>query len=214
MGASSAWSRPVRTITLPASREDVASLELGEMVTLTGPIVVTAGIPTHHRIIEHIRSNTPTPIALDDTAFFHLGSYSRETENGFEILYMNPTTSTRFNALMPEIIRHFNLRCVGGKGGLDDECARALRDVGGVYLSFLGGGAPILSAAIRKIRHVAWDDFISHYRLVELEVEALGPLTVAIDARGNSLYRNLDDGAAQKRAAILEQLAQRRTTGQ
>src|SRR5690606_35672760 len=129
---------------------------------------------------------------------------------GFEILYMNPTTSTRFNDLMPRIIRHFGLRCIGVKGGLDAECAKALGEVGGVYLSFLGGGAPIISSAIRRIRQVAWDDLISHYRLVELEVEALGPLTVAIDARGNSLYRNIDDSASQKRAAILEQLAQRR----
>lgn len=201
----------MRNITLPASREDVACLELGEMVTLTGPIVVTAGIPTHHRIIEHIRNDTPIPIALEEAAFFHLGSYSRETETGFEILYMNPTTSTRFNSMMPEIIRRFDLRCIGGKGGLDDECAKALGDVGGVYLSFLGGGAPIISSAIRSIRQVAWDDLISHYRLVELEVEALGPLTVGIDARGNSLYRNIDDSASRNRDAILEQLARRRS---
>lgn len=200
----------MRNIQLPAFRADVAELQLGEMVTLSGPIVVTAGIPTHHRIIEHIRDGKPTPIELEETAFFHLGSYSQETADGFEILYMNPTTSTRFNGLMPEIIRHFGLRCVGGKGGLDDACAKALQDVGGVYLSFLGGGAPIISAAICKIRQVAWDDLISHYRLVELEVEALGPLTVAIDAHGNSLYRDLDLGAAEKRAGILERLAQRR----
>jgi tartrate dehydratase beta subunit/fumarate hydratase class I family protein len=41
-------------------------------------------------------------------------------------------------------------------------------------------------------------------------VEELGPLTVAIDAKGNSLYRDIDDSAALKRAAILEKLAQRR----
>lgn len=200
----------MRNIVLPATRAAVAELKLGEMVTVSGPIVVTAGIPTHHRILDSIEQGQPTPIALEEAAFFHLGSYSRETEEGFEILYMNPTTSTRFNPLMPRIIRHFGLRCVGGKGGLDDECARALKDVGGVYLSFLGGGAPIISSAIRRIRQVAWDDFISHYRLVELEVEALGPLTVAIDARGNSLYRNLDDAAQARRAAILDRMAQQR----
>lgn len=197
-------------IKLPASRDHVAGLRLGDMVTLSGPIVVTAGIPTHHRILDFLRRGEDVPVDLHQAAFFHLGSYSRETENGFEILYMNPTTSTRFNTLMPEIIRHFQLRCIGGKGGLDAECARALGEVGGVYLSFLGGGAPIISSAIRKIRKVAWDDFISHYRLVELEVERLGPLTVAIDAQGNSLYQNIDEGAAERRAQILETLARRR----
>jgi fumarate hydratase subunit beta len=201
-------------IKLPASRDDVAGLQLGEMVTLSGPVVVTAGIPTHHRILDFIHRGEDVPVNMNEAAFFHLGSYSQETESGFEILYMNPTTSTRFNSLMPELIRHFNLRCIGGKGGLDAECAKALGEVGGVYLSFLGGGAPIISSAIRKIRKVAWDDLISHYRLVELEVERLGPLTVAIDARGNSLYQNIDEDAAERRADILETLARRRAETQ
>lgn len=202
----------MRDIQLPASRDDVADLQLGEMVTLSGPIVVTAGIPTHHRILDYIRRGEEVPVDMQEAAFFHLGSYSRELENGdFEILYMNPTTSTRFNDLMPEMIRHFKLRCIGGKGGLDAECAKALGEVGGVYLSFLGGGAPIISSGIKAIRKVAWGDFISHYRLVELEVERLGPLTVAIDANGNSLYQNIDDAAVWRRDEILANLAKRRS---
>lgn len=197
----------IRSMTLPMSREDAASLKLGEMVTLDGEIAVTAGIPTHHRILDYIDRGEKLPIDLRHAAFFHLGSYSQEGENGFDVLYMNPTTSTRFNALMPKIIRTFELRCVGGKGGLDAECARALKDVGGVYLSFLGGGCPLLSDSIRRIVSVSWDDLIAHYRLVQLEVTKLGPLTVAIDAHGNSLYDQLADGAADRRAAILADLA-------
>lgn len=195
---------------LPLSAEDAKSLKLGDMITLTGRIVVTAGLPTHHRILETIRVGDEPPAEMHEAAFFHLGSYSRETEDGFEILYMNPTTSTRFNPIMPEIIRHFRLRCVGGKGGLDAECARALQEVGGVYLSFLGGGAPLISEAIGRVVRVGWDDMISHYRLVTLEVTNLGPLTVAIDAHGNSLYDTLATAASERRGAILEQLAKAR----
>lgn len=199
-----------KTLTLPLSRKDAESLSLGDTVMLSGPIVVTAGIPTHQRILDRIRSGEELPIDLDQAAFFHLGSYSRESEAGFEVLYMNPTTSTRFNAMMPEIIRHFQLRCVGGKGGLDAECARALKDVGGVYLSFLGGGAPLISAAIDKIKTVAWEDLVSHYRLVEMEVRNLGPLTVAIDAHGGNLYDNLAEAAKERRQDILDKLARAR----
>lgn len=201
----------IRSVTLPMSPEVAASLQLGEMVTLDGEIAVTAGIPTHHRIIDYIDRGEPLPIDLRHAAFFHLGSYSQESEEGgFDVLYMNPTTSTRFNTLMPKIIRSLELRCVGGKGGLDSECARALRDVGGVYLSFLGGGCPLLSDSIRRIISVSWDDLIAHYRLVRLEVSKLGPLTVAIDARGNSLYDQLAEGAALRREAILATLATER----
>lgn len=195
-----------RSIDLPMSREAAAGLRLGEMVSLNGPIVVTAGIPTHERLMDCMRRGEAPPIDMRGAAFFHLGSYSRETEEGFEVLYMNPTTSTRFNPMMPELIRHFGLRCVGGKGGLDAHCAAALKEVGGVYLSFLGGGAQIISDGIRRIRKVAWSDLVAHYRLVELEVEALGPLTVAIDAHGNSLYDQIAEEAALRRAAILERM--------
>lgn len=193
-----------KVIDLPMSPETAASLKLGDMVMLQGPIVVTAGMPTHQRILDCIHEGKPTPIDLNAAAFFHLGSYSRETEKGFEVLYMNPTTSTRFNHMMPEIIRHFGLRCVGGKGGLDSACAAALKNVGGVYLSFLGGGAPLISAAIRRIEDVAWQDLVSHYRLVAMDVDELGPLTVAIDAHGNSLYDELSNQAKDKRHAIIE----------
>jgi fumarate hydratase subunit beta len=195
-----------KTLKLPMSREAAAGLKLGDMVVLDGPIVMTAGIPTHQRILDGIRKGEAPPIDLRHAAFFHLGSYSRESESGLEVLYMNPTTSTRFNAVMPEIIRHYELRCVGGKGGLDNACAEALSDVGGVYLSFLGGGAPLHSASIKTIIKVAWEDLISHYRLVSMEVSGLGPLTVAIDAHGNSLYDQLTETAKSRREAIIAQM--------
>lgn len=195
-----------RSVRLPMSRAEAEGLRLGEMVVLDGPIVVTAGLPTHQRLLDGLRAKEPPPVDLVHAAFLHLGSYSRETEKGFEVLYMNPTTSTRFNHVMPEIIRHYELRCVGGKGGLDAACTAALRDVGGVYLSFLGGGAPLISAAIERIIKVAWEDLISHYRLVAMEVRGLGPLTVAIDAHGNSLYDQLSRRARDRRAEIIARM--------
>ncbi|UJQ94179.1 fumarate hydratase C-terminal domain-containing protein [Mariluticola halotolerans] len=197
-------------IQLPMSRETAESLKLGDMITLTGPIKATAGMPTHQRILDFIDEGKQIPIDLVEAAFFHLGSYSRDAEGGMEVLYMNPTTSTRFNHMMPKIIRHFRLRCVGGKGGLNTACAEALKEVGGVYLSFLGGGAPLHSKAIQKIEQVAWTDLVSHYRLVAMDVAELGPLTVAIDAHGNSLYDNLDRSAQERRDQIIEKMNQTR----
>jgi fumarate hydratase subunit beta len=200
----------VHHLTLPLDEAAVRDLELGDQVYLAGEIVITAGLPTHQRIMEHLEQDRPLPIDLDGAALFHLGSYSREAEGRFEVLYMNPTTSTRFNPLMPTIIRRLRLRAVGGKGGLDQACAEAMREVGCVYLSFLGGGATLLSQAIKAVVRVTWDDLISHYRLVTLRVEELGPLTVGIDARGNSLYHDIKSAAEQRLPEILRQLAEDR----
>uniref|UniRef100_A0A9E7ZKA0 Fumarate hydratase C-terminal domain-containing protein n=1 Tax=Bosea sp. NBC_00436 TaxID=2969620 RepID=A0A9E7ZKA0_9HYPH len=196
----------LRSLRLPLSEDDVRSLEVGDFVLLSGDIVITAGLPTHHRIIEAIEGRRDLPFDLTGAAFFHLGSYSRDTAQGLEILYMNPTTSTRFNPLMPTLIRHFGLRMVGGKGGLDAACAEAMKEVGCVYLSFLGGGAPLHSAAIETLVDVGWNDLVSHYRLVKLRVKDLGPLTVAIDAHGNSVFDRLQDEARARLPEIVAEM--------
>ena len=197
----------IRRVRLPLTEADTLSLRAGDMVLLEGEIVITAGLPTHHRLIECVERKRDLPRDLRNAGLFHLGSYSRETaDGGFEVLYMNPTTSTRFNPLMPRLIRHFGLRAVGGKGGLDAACVEAMREVGCVYFSFVGGGAPLLSDAIREVVSVHWNDLVSHYRLVTLRVEELGPVTVGIDAHGHSLYGDLSQAAADRLPAIMPDL--------
>jgi fumarate hydratase subunit beta len=193
-------------ITLPFTEESVRKLRVDDHVILDGEIVITAGLPTHQRILDHIVSGKALPIDLTGAAFFHLGSYSRDTDGVFDVLYMNPTTSTRFNPFMPTLIRKLGLRAVGGKGGLDAECAKAMQEVGCVYLSFLGGGAPLLSEAIKEIVSVSWDDLVSHYRLVKLRVEELGPLVVAIDAHGNSKFDMLGEEARRLLPDLMAEL--------
>ncbi|WP_439596744.1 fumarate hydratase C-terminal domain-containing protein [Falsiroseomonas sp.] len=196
-----------RRVTMPLSREDARSLRAGDMVLLDGEITITAGLPTHHRILKCMEDGIAPPIPLQGQSLLHLGSYSQDTaDGGLEVLYMNPTTSTRFNPLMPRLIRHFGLTAVGGKGGLDAACREAMAEVGCVYFSFLGGGAPLHSSAITAVRAVAWNDLVAHYRLVRLAVSGLGPVTVGIDAHGNSLFETLSQQATDRMPAILAQL--------
>jgi fumarate hydratase subunit beta len=197
-----------RTMRMPMSREDARSLRAGDMILVDGEIVITAGLPTVQRLVACAEEGRDPPFALQGGSLLHLGSYSRDTaDGGLEILYMNPTTSTRFNHLMPRLIRHFGLTSVGGKGGLDACCVAAMAEVGCVYLSFLGGGAPLHSAAIEAVQEVAYPDLVAHYRLVRLSVRGLGPLTVGIDAHGNSLFDMLQEQAQQRMPAILARLA-------
>jgi fumarate hydratase subunit beta len=114
---------------------------------------------------------------------------------------------------MPRLIRHFGLTAVGGKGGLDSASVAAMAEVGCVYLSFLGGGAPLHSSAITAVREVAYPDLVAHYRLVRLAVSGLGPVTVGIDAHGNSLFDSLQAQAQDRMAGILEALAASRAKG-
>ncbi len=197
-------------LTFPLDEAAARSLRAGDQVIIDGEIVVTAGLPTHQRLAGCLEGKEPLPMALEGASVFHLGSYSREGPSGFEVLYINPTTSTRFNPWMPRLVESLRWHAVGGKGGLDAACAQALARTGSVYLSFLGGGCTLLSQAVREVLEVGWTDMLTHYRLVRLRVEGLGPATVAIDAHGRSLYDEEMAEARARRESILAWLKEQR----
>lgn len=200
----------LRELTLPLSEAAVRELRVGDMVMLSGDVTVSIGIPTHKRMAEAARRAEPLPVDLRGGAFFHLSTYVREQGGQSVPLYTNPSTSTRYNAWMPDIIRGLGLRLVGGKGGLDEACVQALRESGCAYLSFLGGGSPLLSRALRAVRSSHWNEYISQFRLLTLDVRALGPVTVAIDAQGHSLYDEVGARARARLPEILDGLARAR----
>ena len=198
-------------LTFPISADEARTLRAGDLVIIDGEIVVTAGMPTHERLLGCLDGVEPVPMDLNGASLFHLGSYSRETgDGGFEVLYINPTTSTRFNPFMPRLIPGFQWHAVGGKGGLDERCAAVMQEVGCVYLSFLGGGCTLLSEAVKEVVEVGWRDMLTHYRLVRLRVEGLGPATVGIDAHGRSLYAEEQATARERLPALMGELEQAR----
>lgn len=197
----------IKTITLPVSEEDVRDLRAGDVVYLSGAIVISAGLPTYRRLLADMEAGRGLPLDLKGRALFHVGSQGVEKDGRYELLYLNPTTSTRFDPEMPALIRGLGIRFAGGKGGLGPESVEAMQAVGCVYLSFLGGGCTLLSDAIRRVVAVHWQEMVAHYRLVEVEVEGLGPLTVGIDAHGSSIYANLRSTAQDLLPGLLRDAA-------
>lgn len=193
-------------LNFPLTAADARTLRAGDQVIIDGEIVVTAGLPTHARLLDCLEGREPMPMHLQGQTLFHLGSYSRKTAGRFEVLYINPTTSTRFNPYMPRLVTGLDLHAVGGKGGLDAACAAAMQATGCVYLSFLGGGCTLLSQAVREVLEVGWRDMLTHYRLVRLRVEGMGPVTVAIDAHGHSLYADAAQQASTRLPALMDEL--------
>lgn len=202
-----------KRLKVPLARADLLALELGDTVFLDGEIATTAGYPTHQRIMECIRTGTPPPVDLAGGALFHMGHFSREEGGRLTPVYVNPTTSTRFDAFMPTIIRHFGLTATAGKGGLDAESVKAMQEAGCVYFSMIGGVAPLLTEGVREVLATGWDDLIMQFRLTRFRVDHFGPLTVAIDAHGHSAYQLLSDAARARLGGILAGLGPRRVGG-
>jgi fumarate hydratase subunit beta len=193
-------------LTLPLMHEEARRLSVGELVMLDGEIVATAGFSTHERIVAALDGAAALPFDLEGAALFHLGSSCREEDGRWLPNYVNPTTSTRFDQFMPRIIRELRPTALGGKGGMGQACVEAMKAVGCVYFSMPGGASPLLSNGVVERIETGWDDLIEQFRLSRFRLKDFGPVTVAIDAHGNSLYRTLQDRAAGRLPEILQGL--------
>jgi L(+)-tartrate dehydratase beta subunit len=76
-----------------------------------------------------------------------------------------------------------------------------MKELGGVYLAIVGGAAAIETMQIEEIEEVWWEDLMPEC-LWKFRVKNFGPLIVAIDAHGNSLYKAIKDQAAERLKAM------------
>lgn len=197
-------------LTLPLSPEQARSLKLGDTVLLDGEVSMTAGLPVHQRLVNALTHGAALPFSLRGTAFFHMGSSCRREEGRWVPNYVNPTTSTRFDTYMPGLIRGLGLTSTGGKGGMGSACVEVMREVGCVYFSMPGGASPLLSEGAVERLETGWDDLIEQFRLSRFRLSGLGPVTVAIDAHGNSMYEDLQRRARERLPGILQELDDQR----
>ncbi len=197
-------------LTLPLSRKIARSLKIGDTVLLDGEVAMTAGFSTHQRMAAALEEGRGLPFPMNGTAFFHMGSSCRQEDGRWVPNYVNPTTSTRFDAFMPTIIRKLGLSATGGKGGMGLASVEAMREVGCVYFSMPGGASPLLSRGAAERLETGWDDLIEQFRLSRFRLHGFGPVTVAIDAHGNSLFDDLQQAASLRMPQILQELEQAR----
>ena len=187
----------MRTLQTPLSEEDVRSLKLGETVYLSGPIV-TGRDEMHIRALEYSEEGRDVPECLQGSVIFHCGPIMRQRDDGsWTVVAAGPTTSARMNKLEPEMIPTFNIRAIvgkgGGKGGMSRETAEAMRDYGCVYLAATGGAAVSLAEGLDRCVGCEWEDLGMAEAMWRFEAKRFGPLIVAIDAEGNSLYDRVSE---------------------
>ncbi|MCR9134676.1 MAG: fumarate hydratase C-terminal domain-containing protein [Alphaproteobacteria bacterium] len=196
----------IHELSLPLQPDDITPLQIGDLVYLTGEIIVTVGLPTHKRIAEFVDAGKELPMDLSNGMLCQVGCYVETQGNKQVSRYINPSTSTRFEPYLPTIIGGTGVRMIGGKGGVGPKTIEAMKAYGCVYVSFIGGASALTSEAVRDVLEVAWHDFIPQFRLTRLKVERLGPLTVGVDVRGNCLYTNLKNEAKGKLDSLMEEL--------
>jgi fumarate hydratase subunit beta len=180
----------VTELRTPLSEKAVRELKVGSTVYLTGN-VVTGRDEMHIRAIENSRQGGPVPEGIEGSVLYHCGPIVAGDGGGWKVVAAGPTTSARMDSLGPEMIRRFGIRAVIGKGGMSEEVGDAMREVGCVYLAAVGGAAVSLAESIVEVCGVDWQDLGMAEAVWRFRVERMGPLIVAMDSEGNSLYENV-----------------------
>lgn len=187
----------MKNLYTPLDEKTVRSLKLGEIVNITGP-VVTGRDEVHIRALEYLDEGKEVPVCLNEAALYHCGPILKQNQDGtWSVVAAGPTTSARMNALEPRFIREFKIRAIIGKGGMSKEVAEAMKEVGCVYLAATGGVAVTYAEGLARVTGHDWADLGMPEALWQFQTKSLGPLIVAIDANGNSLYEAVKEKVAE-----------------
>jgi L(+)-tartrate dehydratase beta subunit len=149
-----------------------------------------------------------TRLDLDGHAVIHTAPnvkkvpVSNSCPAGYQSICIGTTTSARMERFTRPLMERNGVRMIIGKGGLGENSAQAFQDLGGVYLAIIGGTAALETTWIEQIVDVDMDD-LNPESLWHFRIKDFGPLLVAMDAHGGSLYDAVRTGAQNKRAAAL-----------
>lgn len=187
------------SLTFPLTAEIIYSLHTGDSVLLNGVILTgrdTAHKWMHDRFIskktapnaEDIRIyDLITPI-LQGGAIYHCGPIVAGLDSGkYCFLSAGPTTSSREEVYQGDIMRHFNLKGVIGKGGMGAATLNACSEVPGVYFHAIGGAAALIAKSVEKVMSVYKLEFGVPEAMWLIQIRDF-PAVVTMDSHGNSLH--------------------------
>jgi L(+)-tartrate dehydratase beta subunit len=182
-------------VSFPITDErEILKLRAGDEVTVQGHII---GIRdrTHIRMFDH---GQRAPMDLTGAFLLHTAPGVREVGEGkYEPVCIGTTTSARMVRFTEPLGRDYGVRAVCGKGGFPDDAIEPMQRYGMVYFAIVGGAAALETTQIEEIEEVAWEDLMPEC-LWRFRVKDFGPLTVGIDAHGNSLYHDVQEQAKEK----------------
>ena len=175
-------SDEVLRMQLPATREELQKLKVGQKVLLSG-FMYTLRDAGHVRLLAELEEQGSLPYNLEGQTIFYAGPSPAAAGRPFGAI--GPTTSSRMDFAAPALYRAGIVATVG-KGHRSKAVVDALVETGSVYFAAVGGAAAALAKCVVSSEMIAYED-LGTEALRKIEIEDL-PVFVALDAQGNCLY--------------------------
>jgi len=190
--------------TMPIAEAQARALTVGDTVTLNGTLYGIRDATLIHMFDKGRR----TRLDLNGHAVIHTAPNvkkmpgSNENPAGYAAVCVGTTTSARMERFTKPLMAREGVRLIIGKGGMGRDTLDAFRELGGAYLAIIGGAAALETTWIKAIDDVDLDD-LNPESLWKFRVLGFGPLMVAMDSHGGSVYDQVNKAAAGRRAAAL-----------
>ena len=182
-------------VTFPITDEtEILKLKAGDEVVVQGHII---GLRDRTQIRIFDEAQEP-PMDLRGAFLLHTApGVKKRQDGGYDPVCIGTTTSARMVRFTEPLGAQYGVRAICGKGGFPDEAIEPMREHGMVYFAIVGGAAALETTQIEEIEEVAWEELMPEC-LWRFRVKDFGPLTVGIDAHGNSLYHDVQAAARKK----------------
>jgi fumarate hydratase class I len=166
--------------------DDIRTWQPGETLLISGTMLT--GRDAAHKKIRDLfeRGETlPAGVDLKGKFIYYVGPVDPV---GDEVVGpAGPTTSTRMDGFTRMMLEKTGLLGMIGKAERGPLAIEAIKAHGAVYLMAVGGAAYLVSKAIKKASVVAFPE-LGMEAIHEFVVEDM-PVTVAVDARGESVHQ-------------------------
>jgi fumarate hydratase class I len=202
----------MRRLTIPIGNEDIRSLHIGDTVFLNG-IIVLGRDAAHKFMVESFIRNPVSPDEaplyeelkglLGGGVIYHCGPVvSKDDDGNWIFVAAGPTTSIREEVYQPEVIAHFNLKGVIGKGGMGPNTLKANAQQPAVYFHAIGGAASLIAQSVKEVVTVHKMEFGVPEAMWVIRVEDF-PVVVTMDSHGQSIHDQVEARSKEKLAELI-----------
>jgi len=204
----------MKTLNIPISDAAIADLHVGDPVLLNG-VMITGRDTVHKWMVETFIKKTRPPQGddlevyealkpiLEGGIIYHCGPVvSGLDTKQYKFVAAGPTTSIREEPYQADVMKHFNLKGVIGKGGMGAKTLKGCQEVPGVYFHAIGGAATYIAQSVEKVLSVYKMDFGVPEAMWVIQVKDF-PVVVTMDSHGGSLHQVVEEQSGKVLAELL-----------